>query len=107
MATMNRRFQFSLRGLFVAMLVAAAFFGGMSVQKQLDKPVSHRKVTWGGDDKIIGQSETMVLRDGTVWHRGFDKPIAEKITRTSVERERRSRRSDPSSPLFTKLRVQK
>ncbi len=35
---MHRRFQFSLRALMLAMLIAAAFFGGMAVQRQLDRP---------------------------------------------------------------------
>ncbi|HEX5444806.1 MAG TPA: hypothetical protein VFW87_13290 [Pirellulales bacterium] len=36
---MRHRPQFTLRSLLVAMLVVAAFFGGMAVQKQLDKPL--------------------------------------------------------------------
>lgn len=35
---MRRRFQFSLRALLLLMLIAAAFFGGMAVQRQLDRP---------------------------------------------------------------------
>jgi hypothetical protein len=58
--------QFTLRALLVTMLVVGAFFGGMALQKQLDKPLSHRKVTWNDET-----SETMVLRDGTTWHREF------------------------------------
>jgi len=34
---MSRRFQFSLKWLFVAMLVVAAFFGGMSLQRRLEE----------------------------------------------------------------------
>ena len=34
---MPRRFQFSLRALLVAMLVVAAFFGGMAVQRKFDE----------------------------------------------------------------------
>lgn len=34
---MHRRFQFGLRALLLAMLIAAAFFGGMAVQRQLDR----------------------------------------------------------------------
>jgi hypothetical protein len=32
---MSRRFQFSLRALLVAMLVVAAFFGGMAIQEKI------------------------------------------------------------------------
>jgi hypothetical protein len=34
---MSRRFQFSLKWLFVAMLVVAAFFGGMAVERRLEE----------------------------------------------------------------------
>ena len=33
---MSRRFQFSLKALLVAMLVVAAFFGGMEVQRKIE-----------------------------------------------------------------------
>ena len=33
-----RRPQFTLRSLLVAMLVVAAFFGGMALQRRLDRP---------------------------------------------------------------------
>ena len=63
-----RRPQFTLRALLVAMLVVAAFFGGMAVQRQLDKPVS-RVMLGAGSSRHMTWGETMVLRDGTVWHR--------------------------------------
>jgi hypothetical protein len=34
---MSRRFQFSLRALLVAMLVVAAFFGGLVIGRQLGR----------------------------------------------------------------------
>jgi hypothetical protein len=49
------------------MLVVGAFLGGMVLQKQLDKPLSHRTGIW--NDETF---ETMILRDGTVWRREFD-----------------------------------
>ena len=103
---MTGRPQFTLRASLVAMLVVAAFFGGMALQKQIDRPVSHAKSTWGsGNDVEI--SEKMVLRDGTTWHRGFDVPIRERISSAPVEKEKRSRRSGPKSPLFTRSQNQK
>lgn len=54
---MQRRFQFSLRALLGAMLVVAAFVGGMAVQRQLDrrKPVkTPRTVRAGPFDIIVG-----------------------------------------------------
>lgn len=47
---MRRRFRFSLRALLVAMLVVAAFAGGMSVQRQLDR----RKAAKSAWDIVVG-----------------------------------------------------
>ena len=68
---MTTRFQFSLRTLLVAMLVVAAFFGGLAVQRQLDKPFTViEKNGLGWHTRIHGGcQETMTLRDGTVWTR--------------------------------------
>jgi hypothetical protein len=60
---MSRRFQFSLKWLFVAMLVVAAFFGGMVLQRQVDKPAYHRVPIGYGD------TEAVTLPDGTTWIR--------------------------------------
>ena len=63
---MRRRFQFSLKWMFVAMLAVATFFGGMAVQRQIDAPISIEQRpslihVWrtGG--------ETITLRDGSLW----------------------------------------
>jgi hypothetical protein len=50
--------QFTLRALLVAMLVIAAFFGGMAAQKQLDKPAIRAY--------DVGSVE-LILPDGTRW----------------------------------------
>src|ERR1700680_4604175 len=52
--------QFTLRALMVAVLVVAAFFGGMAAQHKIDRqPVYH---------------ETMTFRDGSNWVRVADQP---------------------------------
>jgi hypothetical protein len=65
--------QFTLRALLVTMLVVAAFFGGMAMQRELDKPRS-RMAIGAGSRRQMTWSETMVLRDGTVWHRDLAGP---------------------------------
>ncbi|HWB10437.1 MAG TPA: hypothetical protein VG826_14490 [Pirellulales bacterium] len=65
---MNRRLQFSLRTLLAAMLFAAAFFGGMSVQKIRDRPVDLGHQVLGGKGGRI-EIETAEMRDGTKWYR--------------------------------------
>ena len=99
--------QFTLRALLVAILAVACFFGGMAMQKRLDKPLSHTKITVGGGDNRI-QSEKIVMRDGTVWHRGFNRPLAENISRVTDDNGQSVRRSTRESlgskrrrPLFT------
>ena len=60
--------QFTLRALLLAMLVVAAFFGGMAVQRYLDKP--NRGITaveHGFGQTII--KEAMTMRDGSEWER--------------------------------------
>jgi hypothetical protein len=63
-----RRPQFSIRTLLVATLVVAVFFGGMAVQRQLDKPAS-RYTTGFVDESSTRYVETMVMKDGTEWSR--------------------------------------
>ena len=59
----------TLRALLVAMLVVAAFFGGMAWQRQLDKPVSRSTVRFPRPDEPDQYGEVMLMRDGTEWHR--------------------------------------
>ena len=97
--------QFTLRTLLVAMLVVGAFFGGMALQKQFDKPLFHRKVVWNHETW-----ETMVLRDGTTWHREeFDDHSSDGAAITASGRSRSlglrraTRESDGAKrPLFTR-----
>ena len=66
---MARRIQFSLRELLLAMLVVAAFFGGMAVQPRLDEPT--RRLDYFGSHSW-GQTtftETVTTPDGTEWER--------------------------------------
>jgi hypothetical protein len=56
--------QFTLKTLLVAMLVVAAFFGGMAWQRELSRPVSRTY-----EDLPTGGMETIVLSDGTKLHR--------------------------------------
>jgi hypothetical protein len=71
--------QFTLRALLVAMLVVAVFFGGMAVQRHLDKPVTvERKLKPSvGWPTVWNWEETMVLPDGTTWQRQVDSPSAD------------------------------
>jgi hypothetical protein len=48
---MSRRFQFSLRALFVAMLFVAAFFGGMAMQQRIE--ATRRADPNNPDDDIV------------------------------------------------------
>lgn len=67
---MSRRFQFSLKWLFVAMLVVGAFFGGMALQKRLDKPIWLNRDP--PEDALFQRGwyrESIRLRDGTEWQR--------------------------------------
>jgi hypothetical protein len=66
--------QFSLKSLLWLMAVVAALFGGMAIQRQLDKP-SFRLTqghNWG--DGTIHWTEKMVTRDGTTWERSWFEP---------------------------------
>ncbi|MGH7135253.1 MAG: hypothetical protein ACREHD_05895 [Pirellulales bacterium] len=58
--------QFTLRSLLVAMLVVAAFFGGMPAQSQLDRPSITRVQPCFNSPAIV---ETMVTSDGKEWKR--------------------------------------
>ena len=58
-----------MKWLFVAMLVVAAFFGGMAVQKQLNKSNSViMRVHVGGGPLPEASGETIILGDGTTWY---------------------------------------
>jgi hypothetical protein len=73
---MSRWFQFSLKWLFVAMLVVAAFFGGMAIQRRLEQPAKRFR---GGIVEDSGERwiEVLVLRDGTRWTRELASPLDE------------------------------
>lgn len=58
--------QFTPRSLLVAMLVVAAFFGGMAAQTQLDRPSITRVQPCFNSPAIV---ETMVTSDGKEWKR--------------------------------------
>jgi len=66
---MPRRFQFSLKTLLVAMLVVAAFLGGMALQRRLDEPTIRLSPfsthSWGQTTF----TEMMTMPDGTKWER--------------------------------------
>ena len=64
---MSRRFQFSLRGLLVAMLVVASFFGGMSLQGFLARPIARHHYELGLDGEI--KIDWTEMRDGTRWYK--------------------------------------
>ena len=67
--------QFTLRALLVAMLVVAAFFGGMALQRRLEQPARRYR---GGIVDDSGESErwieVLVLRDETRWTRELASP---------------------------------
>jgi hypothetical protein len=65
--------QFTLRALLVAMLVVAAFFGGMAVQRQLNRPVVQKLPPFGSFGMPTG-SETMTMPDGSQWLRIESNP---------------------------------
>jgi hypothetical protein len=62
--------QFTLRALLVAMLVVAAFFGGMALQRQLDMPRPMRIFGIDKDHKIH-VTEQMTAPDGKIWERRY------------------------------------
>jgi len=65
---MSRRFQFSLRALLVAVFGVACFFGGVSWQRHLDKPIWWGQRSFGTmhSDFVI---QEMVMPDGEIWKR--------------------------------------
>ena len=58
--------QFNLKMLLVAMLVVAAFFGGMSVQRRLDEPVMGTMPMIGGNG-LTHTHTFLELPDGSRW----------------------------------------
>ena len=61
--------QFTLRALLVLMLAVAAFFGGMALQKQLDRPVP----IWKATTKVwCGVYDETIEIDGQRWARLVD-----------------------------------
>ena len=67
---MSRRFQFSLKTLLVAILAVACFFGGMSLQGFLARPISRHHYELGENGAI--KIEWTVMRDGTRWYKMAD-----------------------------------
>lgn len=64
-----RRPQFSLKVLLLAMLVLAAFFGGMAVQRQYFTPLSIHPLSVEGNVESNGSVEELEMPDGTRWFR--------------------------------------
>lgn len=73
---MMPRPQFTLRALLVAMLVVAAFLGGMAVQRERDKSrVVKDRSKWGVGSMLNPHwTETVTLQDGTQFSREWDGP---------------------------------
>ena len=71
---MSRRFQYSLKTLFTAMLVVASFLGKMLAQKGLDLPLARQRYVMGGGDTQI-DFECIEMRDGTKWYKASDGEI--------------------------------
>lgn len=63
---MPSRQQFTLRALFVAVLVVAAFFGGMAVQRELGRPVPVLLIQDPSQSMAL---ESVELPDGSRWFR--------------------------------------
>ncbi|HEX7448697.1 MAG TPA: hypothetical protein VF306_14190 [Pirellulales bacterium] len=79
---MSQGFQYSLRALLLFMLVVAAFFGGMAIQRQLDEPILVQSRPTLRHSKETGfiyglRRETIRLRDGTKWERTTGEPVTE------------------------------
>ena len=74
--------QFTLRALLVAILVVAAFFGGMAVQKRMNKADSViMRVRVGGGPLPEGRGESIILGDGSSWYRmPSDDGVSMKFT---------------------------
>jgi hypothetical protein len=66
----SHRFQFRLSTLLWIMLAVACFFGGMAVQRKLDKPISR-----GAVNLPVGYGEKMVDRDGNEWFHYTEGPV--------------------------------
>ena len=67
--------QFTLRALLVAVLVVAAFFGGMALERKWDEPTRIGGPASSNLNVMI--PEVIELRDGTRWYR-FEDSIPEK-----------------------------
>ena len=72
--------QFTVRTLLVTMLVVAAFFGGMAVQRHRGEPMIMTAPRQAGSQDPYWQ--TLVMPDGTKWHRlvgqdGATSPVSE------------------------------
>lgn len=66
-----RRPQFTLQALLAAILVAAAFFGGMAAQRRLNRPQVPAVVNL----PLLGPCERIVLQNGTVDWRPIRQPL--------------------------------
>ena len=62
--------QFTLGALLVAMLVVAAFFGGMVIQRHIDRPLPTRSFYLDKDGSVWIR-EKMTTPDGKAWERHF------------------------------------
>jgi hypothetical protein len=60
----------------MTMLVVAAFFGGMAIQRHLDEPVS-RYTAGYVDHSSTRYVETMTMKDGTEWSRELGSTLDE------------------------------
>lgn len=74
--------QFSLKTLLWLTITVGAVFGGMAIQRQLDKPAIRRTRMSVMDDEAEWL-ETMVTRDGTEWHRAWVSPVESAVPTTS------------------------
>jgi hypothetical protein len=59
----------NIQALLLAMLVAAAFFGGMAVQKKLDKPTIRVVSFDGGTELVLPDGCSRCLQDLVACHR--------------------------------------
>ena len=63
--------QFDIRTLLVAVLIVAAFFGGMVVQRRFLTPLSILRPSVLGSDESNGAIEILEMPDGTRWFRAI------------------------------------
>lgn len=88
------RHQFSLKTLLWLMVVVAAFFGGMAIQRQLDTParISRRLSGFTDQEGVLHPvwQDRIRLRDGSVWN-GVDpvEPSQADELRKELEAEPR------------------